>query len=52
MSDKSNYYKYRDFYYTEKTYPHLRKRGSDLEIAKKLNQTWDWKSFNKMTKKN
>lgn len=51
MSEKSNYYKYREFYYTEKTYPHLRKKGSDLKLAEMLNRTWDWKSFNKMTRK-
>jgi len=50
MIKKSNYYKYRDFYYTEKDFPHLRKTGKDVEIANLLNQTWDWETFNKMKK--
>lgn len=50
MSDKSNYYKYRDFYYTQKEYPHLRKTGSDVQIKDLLDKTWNWTSFNKMKK--
>lgn len=51
MSEKkSNYYKYREFYYNEKEFPHLRKTGSDVEIKKLLNKTWNWDTFNKMKK--